>query len=131
MYPLSAQDDYEAHRGVLSRRVGHYILKGVTHAMFLDPSKLPQSICRTKTYAVVTPRGVVYTLRSVLRGCCILNAHFTGVYILLGGCLLCLFFLQGCGRPRWVGQADVKHPLFFLCSHQYCKIDLTLGCLSE
>ena len=58
----------------------HYILEGVTDALFLDPSKLPQSICRTKTNAGVTPRGVVYTLRSVLRGLTMSSlAHFTGV----------------------------------------------------
>ena len=35
----------------------------------------------SETNAGVTPRGVAYTLRSVLRGSRILNAHFTGVYI--------------------------------------------------
>ena len=44
-----------------------------------------------KNIAGVTPRGVVYTLRSVLRGSGILNAHFTGVYILQRGCFsVCL-----------------------------------------
>ena len=53
-----------------------------------------------KANAEVTPRGVVYTLRSVLRGSSILNAHFTGVYILQRGCLLCLFTTIGFLRPR-------------------------------
>lgn len=42
-----------------------------------------------------------------------LNAHFTGVYILQRGCLLCLVYCIGCGRPRRE-QADVKHPRFFI-----------------
>ena len=105
----------------------HYILKGVTDALFLDSSKLPQSICRTKTNAGVTPRGVVYTLRSVLRGSSILNAHFTGVYILQRGCLHCLFFLQGCGRPRWVGQADVSTRAFLFVVSQIISTYLILG----
>jgi hypothetical protein len=126
----SAYAGQDAHWGVRSQKAEHYILEGVTDALFLDPSKLPQSICRTKTNAVVTPRGVVYTLRSVLRGCCILNAHFTGVYILLGGCLLCLFFLQGCGRPRWMEQADVKHPPF-ICRQKKHLISSRFGaCLA-
>ena len=91
----------------------HYILEGVTDALFLDPSKLPQSICRTKTNAGVTPRGVVYTLRSVLRGSGILNAHFTGVYILQRGCFsVCLPFMAVVGHE--VEQADVSTPLFYL-----------------
>ena len=65
---LSALIGHEVLRVELSRWAEHYILEGVTDALFLDPSKLPQSICRTKTNADVTPRGVVYTLRSVLRG---------------------------------------------------------------
>ena len=47
------------------------------------------------TNADVTPRGVEYTLRSVLRGSGILNAHFTGVYILQRGCFSVLL-------PPWV-----------------------------
>ena len=46
---------------------------------------------QAKTNAEVTPRGVVYTLRSVLRGSGILNAHFTGVYILQRGCFSVCF----------------------------------------
>ena len=37
------------------------------------------------------PRSVVYTLRSVLRGSGILNAHFTGVYIPQRGCFSVCF----------------------------------------
>ena len=71
-----------------------------------------------KANADVAPRGVIYTLRSVLRGSCILNAHFTGVYILQRGCLLCLFFsmaVEGLEDER----TEVKHPSF-VCS-QYRK----------
>ena len=46
------------------------------------------------TNADVTPRGVVYTLRSVLRGSRILNAHFT-VYLYTSTWLfLCLFTVK-------------------------------------
>ena len=93
----------------------HYILEGVTDALFLDPSKLPQSICRTKTNAGVTPRGVVYTLRSVLRGSGILNAHFTGVYIPQRGCFsVCSFCKAVVGRDGWNRQ--MQAPAFFICS---------------
>ena len=64
-----------------------------------------------KNNAGVTPRGVVYTLRSVLRGSSSLKAHFTGVYILQRGCLLCLFFsmaVEGLEDER----TEVKHPRF-------------------
>ena len=46
-----------------------------------------------KNNAGVTPRGVVYTLRSVLRGSSSLNAHFTGVYIPQRGCFSVCFLL--------------------------------------
>ena len=68
----------------------HYILEGVTDALFLDFETTTLEL-PSKTNAGVTPRGVVYTLRSVLRGSGILNAHFTGVYILQRGCFsVCL-----------------------------------------
>ena len=55
--------------------------------------ELPQSKSSLKQ-CWVTPRGVVYTLRSVLRGSGILNAHFTGVYILQRGCFSVLFTVK-------------------------------------
>ena len=62
--------------------------------------------------AGVTPRGVVYTLRSVLRGLIMFSpAHFTGVYIPQRGCLLCLFSCKAV-EGREVKQAEVKHPRF-------------------
>ena len=62
----------------------------------------------------MTPRGVVYTLRSVLRGLTMSSlAHFTGVYIPQRGCLLCLFSCKAV-EGREVKRAEVKHPRF-LC----------------
>ena len=83
----------------LSRRVEHYILKGVTDALFLyfetTTLELP-----AKTLQEWLPRGVVYTLRSV-QEVRVASMHTLRVYyILQRGCLLCLFSWQGCGRPR-------------------------------
>ena len=65
-----------------------------------------------KNIADVTPRGVVYTLRSVLRGLTMFSpAHFTGVYIPQRGCLLCLFSCKAV-EGREVERTEVKHPLF-------------------
>ena len=92
----------------------HYILKGVTDALFLDFRNYHTRIT-VKNIAGVAPRGVVYTLRSVLRGLTMSSqAHFTGVYILQRGCLLCLFFARAVVGLE-VEQAEVKHPrLFFM-----------------
>ena len=68
----------------------HYILKGVTDALFLDFETTTLGL-PSKTNAGVTPRGVAYTLRSVLRGSSILNAHFTGVQYSPTWVFLCLF----------------------------------------
>ena len=46
----------------------HYILEGVTDALFLAVRNLGTFELQAKTNADVAPRGVVYTLRSVLRG---------------------------------------------------------------
>ena len=73
-----------------SRWAEHYILEGVTDALFLDFETTTLEL-PSKTNAGVTPRGVVYTLRSVLRGSGILNAHFTGVYIPQRGCFSVCF----------------------------------------
>ena len=90
----------------------HYILKGVTDALFLDFRNYHNRIT-VKNIEEVTPRGVVYTLRSVLRGSRILNAHFTGVYILQRGCFSVCSFAIGCGRPEeWDRQ--MQAPTFFL-----------------
>ena len=76
--------------------------------------------------AGVTPRGVLYTLRSVLRGLSILNAHFTGVYILQRGMFLCLFFSEAVeGRERRTGRC--KHPRFLFVVGDKVFNHLTLG----
>ena len=88
----------------------HYILKGVTDALFLDFRNYHNRIT-VKNIAGVTPRGVVYTLRSVLRGFGILNAHFTGVYIPQRGCFsVCLPFMAVVGHESRTGSS--KHPRF-------------------
>ena len=79
----------------------HYILKGVTDALFLVIRNLGTSEYAIKNIAGVTPRGVVYTLRSVLRGLTMSSqAHFTGVYIPQRGCFSVCSFAIGCGRPE-------------------------------
>ena len=108
----------------------HYILKGVTDALFLDFRNYHNRIT-VKNIADVAPRGVVYTLRSVLRGLTMSSlAHFTGVYILQRGCFsVCSFCKAVVGRDGWNRQ--MKAPAFFVCSYQQSKIHLTYGCLSE
>ena len=78
-----------------------------------DIRNLGTSEYAIKNNAGVTPRGVVYTLRSVLRGSGILNAHFTGVYILQRGCFsVCL--LHGFPKTSNGEQADVSTRAFYL-----------------
>ena len=87
-------------------------MEGVTDALFLDfeTSTIEKAI---KNIAEVTPRGVVYTLRSVLRGSCSLNAHFTVYSILPRGCFsVCYFALAVVGQI--VEQADVSTHAFYL-----------------
>ena len=75
----------------------HYILKGVTDALFLTVRNLGTFELQAKTNADVTPRGVVYTLRSVLRGQTMSSlAHFTGVLY----------------SPAWVFTLSVYHHRF-------------------
>ena len=66
-----------------------------------------------KNIEEVTPRGVVYTLRSVLRGSGILNAHFTGVYIPQRGMFLCLFISKAVVGLN-IEQADASTRVFYL-----------------
>ena len=92
----------------------HYILKGVTDALFLYFETTTIEYW-TRTNAWVTPRGVVYTLRSVRRGSGILNAHFTGVLYTPAWVFLCLFSsLAVVGHE--VEQTDVSTRAFFICS---------------
>ena len=73
------------------------------------------------------PRGVKkYTLRSVLRGLRILNAHFTDVYILQRGCFSVCFSAKAVeGQERWTGRC--KHPLFLYVVVNRDQTYLTLG----
>ena len=87
----SAQYGCEAHCDVRSPRAEHYILEGVTDALFLCIRTTTIELrTRTKNIADVIPRGVYIRLRSVLRGLLPL-AHFTDIYMLQRWCLLCLF----------------------------------------
>ena len=79
----------------------HYILKGVTDALFLAVRNLGTFELQAKTIADVTPRGVVYTLRSVLRGLAMSSlAHFTGVLYTPAWVFTLSVYRIGCGRPR-------------------------------
>ena len=93
----------------------HYILKGVTDALFLDFRNYHNRIT-VKNIAGVTPRGVVYTLRSVLRGLTMSSlAHFTVYLYTSTWVFLCLFFAEAVEGPeRRTGRS--KHPRFFVCS---------------
>ena len=83
-------------------------------ALFLDFRNYHNRIT-VKNIAGVTPRGVVYTLRSVLRGLDILNAHFTGVNIPQRECFsVCLPFMAVVGHESRTGRC--KHPRFSFCS---------------
>ena len=85
-----------------------------------------------KANADVTPRGVVYTLRSVLRGLTMSSlAHFTGVLYTPAWVFTLSVYHHGFPKTSNSEQADVKHPRFFVCSNQQSKINLTYGCLSE
>ena len=91
----------------------HYILEGVTDALFLDFRNYHNRIT-VKNIADVAPRGVVYTLRSVLRGLTMSShAHFTGVYILQTWVFLCLFSSMAVVGHE-VEQADVSTCVFYL-----------------
>ena len=69
----------------------HYILEGVIALCFwlFETSTIEYAV---ENFAGVTPRGVVYTLRSVLRGLTMSSlAHFTVYSILPRGCFsVCL-----------------------------------------
>ena len=84
--------------------------KGVTDALFLDFETSTIEL-QTKTMLGWLPRGVVYTLRSV-REAWVASTHTLRVYyILLRGCLLCLFFARAVEGLE-IEQTEVKHPLF-------------------
>ena len=78
----------------------------------------------------MTPRGVAYTLRSVLRGLIMSSlAHFTVYSILPRGCFsVCLFQMAVVGQIT--EQADASTHVFLYVG---IKVEnhLTYGCLSE
>ena len=108
----STYDGYEVHWGVRSLRVEHYILKGVTDALFL--------VIRTTTIESWTRtmlrwhHGVYHILlRSVLRGYFVPSkAHFTGVLYTPAWVFLCLFLLLRLWKASKSGTSRCKHPLF-------------------
>ena len=82
---------WEALWEELSRQVEHYILKGVTLRFVFGRFETTTIELRTRTLHGWLPRGVVYTLRSV-QEVRVASMHTLRVYyILLRGCLLCLF----------------------------------------
>ena len=91
----------------------HYILEGVTDALFLVVQNFHNRTAN-KNNAGVAPRGVVYTLRSVLRGYVYPHKHtLRCIYMLQRWCLLCLFFSMAVEGQN-IEQADVKHHVFYL-----------------
>ena len=93
-----------------------HIKKALRRFVF-DIRNLGTSEYVIKNNAGVTPRGVVYTLRSVLRGLTMSSlAHFTGVYILQRGCFsVCL--LHGFPKTSNV-NGQMQAPALFICSFQ-------------
>ena len=81
-------------------------------ALFLVIRNLGTSEYAIKNNAEVIPRGVVYALRSVLRGLTMSSlAHFMGVCILQRGCFsVCL--LHGFPKTSNNEQADVSTHAF-------------------
>ena len=92
----------------------HYIIKGVTDALFLVVSKLPQSNGNSKTLQGDC-HGVYHILSVVCCEACLASTHtLRGVSILQTWMFLCLFNYQGCGRPRTANR-QVWASTFFMC----------------
>ena len=72
-----------------------------------------------KANADVTPRGVVYTLRSVLRGLIMSSlAHFTGVLYSPAWVFTLSVYHHRFPKTSNSKRAEVKHPRFlFVVSH--------------
>ena len=88
-------------------------MKGVTDALFLAVRNLGTSEYVIKNNARVTPRGVVYTLRSVLRGLTMSSqAHFTGVLYTPMWVFSLSVYLLRLWKASNDEQVEVKHPLF-------------------
>ena len=77
----------------------HYILKGVTDALFLG-NRTTTSRFGIKNNAGVTPRGVVYTLRSVQRRYELPSTHTLRVSIYLNVGVSLPVYCIGFLRPR-------------------------------
>ena len=97
-----------------SRWVEHYILKGVTDALFLVVQNFHNRTVIQKQMLGWLHGMYHILLRSVLRGCFVLpsKAHFTGVLYTPAWVFLWQFFLLGCGRSRRVEQAEVSTHVF-------------------
>ena len=97
----------------------HYILKGVTDALFLVVQNFHNRTAN-KNNAGVAPRGVVYTLRSVLRGYVYPHKHtLRCIYIPQRGCFSVCFLLR-----LWKAlndeQADAStHVFSFVVNRKY------------
>lgn len=71
-----------------------------------------------KANAEVTPRGVAYTLRSVLRGLTMSSlAHFTGVLYTPAWVFTLSVTTIGILRPR-IANRQMQAPTFFVCRYQ-------------
>ena len=91
----------------------HYILKGVTDALFLYFETSTYRIAN-KNNAGVTATGCIiyYSVVCCEGALCYPQKHTLRVYyILLRGCLLCLFFAKAVEGLE-VEQTEVKHPRF-------------------
>ena len=89
-------------------------MKGVTDALFLAVRNLGTFELQAKTNAEVTPRGVIYTLRSVLRGLTMSSqAHFTGVLYYPAWVFTLSVSCNGFPKTSNSKRAEVKHPRFF------------------
>ena len=110
---LSSLEGYEVLRVELSWRGEHYIIERRYWRFVFGHSETTTFRITVKNFAEVTPRIVVYTLRSVLRGLTMSSlAHFTGVYILQRGCFsVCLLWWAVVGLRWRTGRCN--HPRFF------------------
>lgn len=101
--------------------MGHYILKGVTDALFLDSSKLPQIelVIQDKCWGDTTGCIIYYSVVCCEGTSCPQKHTLRVFYILVRGCFSVCSYYYGCGRPRRVEQADASTH-FFVCS-QYVK----------
>jgi len=73
--------------------------------------------------ADVTPRGVVYTLRSVLRGLAMSSlAHFTGVLYSPAWVFTLSVYHHRFPKTSNSEQAEVKHPRFSFVVNRKCYL---------